>query len=645
MQSDSCMGGSPLDIGDSNLLDVKSALTKFVVVQGVVTRFREPEVREAFLGGHFLVRKFTSDILCSIDKIRELILPFPGYADTLQVSVPDGHRSVLGSEFFISLLRKSPDTPKDKDGEDLPYCMSFRDWYGYLQELSKSSVWTKLAKGELLGAVRSKNPKSTEALHEGQEKRYSEAAQSLPQRQREEGNAYPYSSPYDSKLNRNYSHDEEKIFPPRDAYWNNNRFPSDSNRYGMEDCNRIYKDRSHQDLTYPRKGYYTEDSENNSESTAFRPRDGRKSVPKCNPPPRRRFSDSSFSSEESYHVPTSRRNAANQPGVDDLSRLLMALQRPKNFVPPSKFDGSDGTSLNTFFREYETYFDGCFEGSDRQKAKQLAEFLGGPIKTAYEAMEGHKMSYNCVKPKLYSWYKTQRTNTRRKAEIEFGSAKMRERDSLSIYALRLERIASKAFPDPRECERQLIKKFTKTVPRNFNKALDYAEKNLVLMGTGRKLQWKQILNLAEEDDRKHKYRGDEQSEGSDGAIESAVWFSRPPTQPWKRENRKTVLVSPPRQAERTVTFGEQNSPSPSRPKQFQRGFPVCSWCGRRGHVTDGCWLRKGWCSACGSPEHKREDCTSPTPRPSETSPPCPVCGGEHWGKDCPNATLNRNLNY
>ena len=62
MQSDSYMGGSPLDIGDSNLPDVKSALTKFVVVQGVVTRFREPEVREAFLGGHFLVREFTSDI-------------------------------------------------------------------------------------------------------------------------------------------------------------------------------------------------------------------------------------------------------------------------------------------------------------------------------------------------------------------------------------------------------------------------------------------------------------------------------------------------------------------------------------------------------------------------------------------------------
>ena len=106
----------------------------------------------------------------------------------------------------------------------------------------------------------------------------------------------------------------------------------------------------------------------------------------------------SSSENESFNSSPPLRSQVN-PGVADLSRLLLALQQPKNFVPPSKFDGSDSTSLRTFFKEYESYFDGCYQGSDVQKSKKLAEILDGPIRTAFDAMEGHKIGYPKVMQK------------------------------------------------------------------------------------------------------------------------------------------------------------------------------------------------------------------------------------------------------
>ena len=81
------------NFGEQDIEKVKQALNWFVKLQGLLARFKEPEVRHAFLEGQFMVKECwgTCDEtkLHSLDKIRELLLPYPGYADTEQRSSPE----------------------------------------------------------------------------------------------------------------------------------------------------------------------------------------------------------------------------------------------------------------------------------------------------------------------------------------------------------------------------------------------------------------------------------------------------------------------------------------------------------------------------------------------------------------------------
>ena len=621
-----------LQLGDRNS-ETREALVRLVVVQGVVTRFNDQKARDAFLSGHFMLPgiRATRALLLSIDAIRELVLPYPGYAEVPQIAVPDGSKSLLGVEFFIKLLQKSDETPKDKNGEEFPHKMSFCSWFDFLRDVSRSSVWRKLASEEPLGSVRPKRTEDSTCADLGT----GQAAENLP------SGLFNNSRNGPGHKSGGREDGEDRV---SQRSWSSigrcpptNNLKEESGGFGKSKSSREYFRRSyHGSAGDSHDGYdknFWDSRSSESRRSCYRGGNSRN----------RMMSENFSSSEnESFNSSPPLRSQIN-PGVADLSRLLLALQQPKNFVPPSKFDGSDSTSLRTFFKEYESYFDGCYQGSDVQKSKKLAEFLDGPIRTAFDAMEGHKMGYPKVRQKLDAWYRTQRTNTRGQAETEFGRARMRTGDTLSIYALRLERIAEKAYPDEQENERQLVRKFRKTVPPYFRKALDYAERNLVLIGKDRRLRWKQIVSLAEAEDKKLKYKTSESSDDGHGSDAADIWFSRP-EEP-KRKPKSSPKYDSPQVIRKKVAFEPRESPNSPPARQYQRVPLPCSWCGRRGHSISGCWLRRGWCSSCGSPQHQRSSCPNAPYKAPDVTPACPNCCGEHWGKDCTEEPISSdNLN-
>lgn len=172
-----------------------------------------------------------------------------------------------------------------------------------------------------------------------------------------------------------------------------------------------------------------------------------------------------------------------QPLNTNLEDVLRNINKPKKVVAPRIFSGKDGTSLKDHLTEFEAYFDTKYEGTDRQKSQLLESFLEGKPLKAYEALEGSRMNYCYLKPELLHWYSSERTSARARSENEFRRTKMSSGDSLTVFGMRLERLAAKAFPDSRaERERQLIRKFWKSVPESFQRVIADGERQIALNG-------------------------------------------------------------------------------------------------------------------------------------------------------------------
>lgn len=376
------------------------------------------------------------------------------------------------------------------------------------------------------------------------------------------------------------------------------------------------------------------------------------------------------------------------PSDNNMEQILRSIRKPKEVVAPRVFSGSDGTSLKEHLTEFEAYFDLKYEGSERQKSQILGDFLEGAPRRAYDALDGQRCSYTFLKSELIHWYSSFRASERTRSESEFRRSKMCPGDSLTVFAMRLERIAAKAYPNSTaERHRQLLRKLWKSVPETFQRILADGERNIALSGGPSKLDWPSAMRLAEIEDRQRRHRKEQLStDDNDSEFEtrkeSAVWYSKsdnkPPTKNDKRQNKRVTFDrvitnskfdrSPSRsdsvssgddsvgyrdnkrssqRTSRNQTTGKQNhrasrqsqtSSSPERkyerPTNQQRHQLQCHWCGRYGHSEERCWEKLGACMRCGDKSHKREECPQDRTSWRGFTPVCPTCGGHHLGRDC-----------
>lgn len=275
------------------------------------------------------------------------------------------------------------------------------------------------------------------------------------------------------------------------------------------------------------------------------------------------------------------RHSRNRKGFDHrLLKALSVMKPQRDAVPPGLYDMKDGTSLNRYLKDFEDYFMTKYEGSDRQMGKHLSSFLTGPIKLAYEAIGGPRLKFSSLKPKLLEWYHNERPSRHQKHETEFSEARMCDDEMLSIFAMRLERVAALVFKDEKERERQLCRKFWKEVPKTFSKVLSDSERSLALLSGKKKLSWSSMKRLAEAEDRQSKRHSSPKIELP---VDRNVWLTKPesctPTEgvggsesnePERKSNpSKTVRFPDPIiHANSGSTGFSYSSRSPERPSSF-----------------------------------------------------------------------------
>ena len=631
--------------------ECQNIIYKVLIQTSWLSKFAIPEVRDDFLNGKIGL-PHSSQMLDSLDRIREMVLPFPDLG-----AVP--HYALNGLNFLMGFFRQDATYPSDLWGHDFPIQLTYGEWYQYLGKLSSSEYWRRHA----TNASRARAPMQPNDLivPKGDEKPASSSA--------------VVKSRGTGKDNDRSDRHSRAFTPPRhdhqqEARVNASEHLPNGNTVGNH--NRVQ---------------YLGSVPNGTD----RPYQGQGGYRDYSP-------DAPFE-EEPYcggHFP--RQPPPNlDPGVSlmtGLQALVSQLNR-KEVVEPLKFGGHDGSSIGDFFTKFEKYFERKYdeETDPRDKAQILRNFLTGPAKGAYTSLSGDKRPYPDIRDDLFTWYAAERRSMRAANEMSFLSAKKEEKESYKLFAMRLVRLCDCAYPsmDAAEKEEKLITKFKAAVPESFQRVLRDSCRTAALLSGQAKLAWKEIELLAGAEDRLTRdQRQDREPHGEETQVylvdpgdnppattNSRVFENgnknhsarqrdsgRGPSRPLTPPNNEEIKNNNSRQNQgrswthdRQVPRGacfhcgqrghfanncnnankrpDQRTQQGRQPSQT-RPIITCGWCGRLGHKDVDCWVRQGRCVGCGDKDHPRAQCPKYNPKPK-----CSQCDGDHWGMNC---TQQANLN-
>ena len=579
--------------GPFESLDCQHIVYKVIIHLAWLSKFADQTIREDFLTGKIGSRG-TDAMLRSLDRIRELVLPFPDSRAVPPIALK-------GLNFLVGFFRQEETSPLDLWGHTLPVVFSYREWHHYLAELSVSPYWHSYAcasnltqapsvSNDLYGAVKPIRVSGTKPA--------------------------PLSGGVPDSSSPCPKFDRMRIEQPPDRV-QGRIIPEDLYSHSGSDVERSGKSKFR--MSAPHTEIINRSTSNEPK---YRTRKTKRLDNYRRPLSRNQVPSSSASSDD----------LANSPNRSGWQAIISKINRREAVEPPI-FSGKDGRSLREFFSDFEDYFETKYDGSERQKSRILLKFLSGPAKRAYEAMEGSEMQYAGLKREMLDWYQGERRSIRARSEAQFHKARMGDGETLKLFAIKLQRLAGNAFPhSPEECERQLKRRFTKSVPDRFRQVLQDNERNTAMRGHPRKLTWAEMVKLAQAEDKIRRDRREDDSCFTDeeGHM-TEVNFSRPPNQV---SSSATLNLSPQPYYVHSTKASDFGKYLQNGREKTSSEIPSCDWCGRRGHVPNQCWLKANLCSRCGSGDHDRVTCPK-FKNPDAFVPSCPQCNGAHLGMNCP----------
>lgn len=592
---------------------------------GVLQEFVDPQVRSALQTGSVCRCDDAGAMLASIDEIRRIMMPALSGDDI----IPRQDRAIAGVRFFVSLLAKTQEEPLTVAGLPFPKRQTFEKWFVFFAEFSSSAFWQTF------------RPKDVPSKHD-------------PRVQRTVvGDLADLQSDFD-RLDVGRNTNAHILRPSTRGAVNHyscRRAEAEAN------CGSVWEDPVAPRFKFskPRQVDWDSRASVRAKSTTEShsgvvPRRSMRQMDYGNDPERVRTRHStegrprrSSRPAESTSFSSSCESGTDGSSSSDRRSRHRGRHRryPRDVVPPGSFDGHGSISLRSYLIEYEHYFWAKYDGTTRQKAKHLGDFLSGPAREAYEALDGSHLEYSSVKKKLLKWYASKRISTRETAEAEFDRACMRDGESFSIFALRLERLAARAFPaSAKERNRHLARKFWSSTPKDFVRVLMDSRRNYALSTGNKTLTWAVIKRLAETEDRYSRMDSELPIGESDRAA--GIWYSRPESRNGEQTVARKVRYVDEVDDHILPVTGYALNHSGGVPERASSGLekPICNWCGRKGHNVENCWERAGFCTLCGSDDHEKQNCRKFDETRLSFKPTCPKCEGSHLGKYCAKSQLN-----
>ena len=290
------------------------------------------------------------------------------------------------------------------------------------------------------------------------------------------------------------------------------------------------------------------------------------------------------------------------------------------------------------FEEYRTH---NFRGSGDLWVGELGGFLHGKMLQAFKVLQIAGDSYDSLKHKLLQWRRDSKESYEASSKERFTVASPIPKESLRLYAARLEKYFRLAYPNKSiENSSTLRRKFFHSVSSRFQNQLESA-RSIALTMNDRDITWTNILALASRFDihkpssnsgkysqgsstYSHVFGGYERRGNERSAVtnygEDCCIYPVASAEEQSNQTYRDFISSTPRSKSTprprstplcslSADFRSQPIVRPmSRHAPTATNFksnPQCTYCHKDGHEHRNCWRRLGRCLMCGSHTHRR----------------------------------------
>ena len=328
------------------------------------------------------------------------------------------------------------------------------------------------------------------------------------------------------------------------------------------------------------------------------------------------FKSTGNTSEE--EKPQKVKRKKQKPTVDaktESQLLATLLQRLDNRSIPKQepFKEETGQDFQQYLERFEDYCRDNFRGKKYLWIPELERHLTGRILEGFQSLRDYDDNYDEMKSKLVNWYKDSKYQRRTKAKNKFENAKLKPKESLFLFATRLESLFKTAFPTHRVQEsRTLRNQFLENIPKNVKQEIN--AQILTYKIKDKKITWAFMLKCArlKDADREHQKKQDTEDEenpeeiivhlGNTSRIQP-VYSSEGHTH-YRQQRNSRSKHSP------IASGSHQQRPYMARSAGF-RTPPDAYWCNickRFGHTIENCRRRLKACFHCGSKDHFIREC-------------------------------------
>jgi hypothetical protein len=317
-------------------------------------------------------------------------------------------------------------------------------------------------------------------------------------------------------------------------------------------------------------------------------------------------------------------------------------------VTPPRFELEGSQTLRKYLESFERYFQRKYNGTQLECSIELAKFLDGETLAAYKSCGGTEKRYAIVKERLLEWFKTRHVHGAKRWRNELRMMRMDQGESFKMFGMRVMETAQKAYThDTKECARKMLDKYSQATPEWFNDKLRQRSDMKEMMGLGKKLNWQDVMNQAEKEDKNvlDKKWKMKIADGYD-IPETGVLITRgavPVTsQEYQKEQPGPRAHSFKwREPLQKLTANKERHVT-EQPEKYG-SYDHCDWCGKPRHSSQNCWRKMGACLICGGRDHLLRDCPNYGKGFRLFTPKCPECNGAHLGIHCSRQD-QRNLN-